>query len=74
MKTWIIILTIAYAVFRLASMFTENYIRNNDIERLKYKYTNGQTVPGILFGIFWLLRVLCLAADSILIIIYILFL
>ena len=57
MKTWIIILVAVYLVLKLAEICVANYIRNDSLERLKYKFRDGamqQVQPGnssdIVFG------------------------
>ena len=72
MKTWIIILVIAYLVLKFAQVCVANYIRNDETERLKYYFRDGATTLGALHGILWALGILDLIAAATLILIYIL--
>ena len=72
MKTWIIILTVAWIVFRIVAKGMENYIRNDNTERIKYYFMNGSSNLGLWHGLVYGLYKLTLWADIILVIIYIL--
>ena len=72
MKTWIIILLIAWIVFRFIMGGIKNYIQNDKTERVKYYFTDGATTLGLWYGIFALLYKLTFWADVILVIIYVL--
>ena len=72
MKTWIIILVAVYLVLKLAQVCVANYIRNDSLERLKYKFRDGATTLGAVHGLLWLLSVLDLIVAAVLILIYIL--
>lgn len=72
MKTWIIILTIAWVVLMLISKGIENYIRNDKTERMRYYFMNGSSNLGLWHGLVYGLYKLTLWADIILVIIYIL--
>ena len=72
MKTWIIILFVAFLVFKLVSVMCANYIRNDKTEAMKYYFTKGATVPGVLHGLFWLLSWVALGVDAVLVLIYLL--
>lgn len=69
MKTWIIILTILFAVLRTVQTFLANYIRNDNKERLKYKFMDGASTLGLVHGVFYLLSNIVLSVDVILVVI-----
>ena len=72
MKTWIIILTVAWIVFRIVAKGMENYIRNDNTERIKYYFMNGSSNLGLWHGLVYGLYRLTLWADIILVIVYVL--
>ena len=69
MKTWIIALTIVFAVLKIAGMLVRNYITNDGMERAKYYFTQGASTLGCVYGLLNLLSVLAGTADIILVII-----
>lgn len=69
MKTWIIVLTIVFAVLKIAEMLVRNYITNDNMERVKYYFSQGASTLGCVHGLLYLLSVLVGAADIILVII-----
>ena len=71
MKTWIIILTVTWVVFRLVAKGMENYIRNDHTERIRYYFMDGASNLGLWHGLVYGLYKLTLWADVILFIIYI---
>ena len=72
MKTWIIVLSILFVVFKIATTCIGNYIRNDKLEMMKYKALNGATNIGIAYALCYLFSILSFGADCILLIIYIL--
>ena len=71
MKTWIIILTVAWVVFWVVAKGMENYIRNDHTERIRYYFMDCASNLGLWHGIVYTLYKLTLWADIILVFIYI---
>lgn len=69
MKTWIIVLTIAFIFLKLVARGFANYIRNDKEESMKYYFTSGATPLGVIHGFISFFGTLVGFADIILIII-----
>ena len=72
MKTWIIILLIAWIVFEFISRVFAALIKSDPEERMRYHFTGGATKLGVFHALFGALSTLCFWADVILFIIFIL--
>lgn len=69
MKIWIIVLSIVFILLRIVTTGIANYIKNDGLEKFKYKVLDGATTLGIWHGFLYLLGTLVGFADIVLIII-----
>lgn len=69
MKIWIIVLSIVFILLRIVTTGIANYIKNDGLEKLKYKVLDGASTLGIWHGLLYLLGTLVGFADIVLILI-----
>lgn len=67
MKTAAIILFIVYVVSKLIYKGLENYIRNDNMEAMRYYFSQGTNTTGIIYSVFRTISALAFSTDVILI-------